>query len=146
MIVLILHFCYAVPMVTVSNLEVSRTQNNKSLLAQWEKLESERPVGEIVVYQIEYRNKGKDIIMTARIAATYDFFSILELEDASAYEVHCVCNNYAKLSSCTVHVACTCTGTLLVCINWNNGYFPIPCTMFFFFSLWPVYLYLVVTW
>ena len=77
----------------VSNLEVSRTSNDKSLFAHWDKLESERPVGEIVVYQIEYRNKGKDIIMTARISATFDFFSILELEDASAYEVHHVSKN-----------------------------------------------------
>ena len=78
---------YAVPVETVSNLAVSRTKNNKSLLAQWDKLVSQLPVGEIVIYQIEYRNKGKDIIMTARISATFDFFSILELEDASAYEV-----------------------------------------------------------
>jgi intein/homing endonuclease len=76
---------------TVSNLRVSRTKNDKSLVARWEKLVSELPVGEIVVYQIEYRNRGKDIIMTARISATFDFFSILELEDASAYEVGTVC-------------------------------------------------------
>ena len=74
-------------MATVSNLAVSRTQNNKSLLAQWDKLESQLPVGEIAVYQVEYRNKGKDIVMTARISATFDYFSIFELEDASAYEV-----------------------------------------------------------
>ena len=85
--VLQFHFSYTVPVATVSNLAVSRTRNNKSLLAQWDKLESQLPVGEIVVYQVEYRNKGKDIVMTARISATFDFFSILELEDASAYEV-----------------------------------------------------------
>jgi intein/homing endonuclease len=86
---------------------VSRTKNNKSLVARWEKLASELPVGEIVVYQIEYRNRGKDIIMTARISATFDFFSILELEDASAYEVHVG-------TACKFHVP-----VLLVCINWN---------------------------
>lgn len=104
-------YTYAVPVETVSNLAVSRTKNNKSLLAQWDKLVSELPVGEIVVYQIEYRNKGKDIIMTARISATFDFFSILELEDASAYEV-----GVHALALILLHVHVT----LLVCINWNR--------------------------
>ena len=102
---------FAVPVETVSNLAVSRTKNNKSLLAQWDKLASELPVGEIVVYQIEYRNQGKDIIMTARISATFDFFSILELEDASSYEVGI---HALVLILLHAHV------TLLVCINWNS--------------------------
>ena len=74
----------------MTNLMVFRTQNNKSLLAEWEKLDSkpQPPFGEVIFYLVEYRNSGKDIVMTARIAATFDFFSILELEDASAYEVH----------------------------------------------------------
>ena len=71
----------------VQNFMVSRTQSNKSILVEWEKLVSELPFGEVVIYQVEYRNRGKDITMTARISATYDFFSILDLEDASAYEV-----------------------------------------------------------
>ena len=77
----------AVPLDPVLNLEVFRTPNNKSLLAQWRKLETSLPDGRVAFYQVEYRNKGKDISMTAQIASTFDFFSILDVENASAYEV-----------------------------------------------------------
>ena len=76
----------------VEGLAVFRTPNNKSLLATWNKFVSQLPTGEIVFYLVEYRNRGKDVSMAVRIAASYDFFSILEVENASAYEVslHCV--------------------------------------------------------
>ena len=77
----------------VEGLNVSRTIDSKSLLVRWQKLVTAPPTGEIVLYEIEYRNRGKGVSMTARIAAFYDFFSILELEDASDYEVlYCGCD------------------------------------------------------
>ena len=66
---------------------MSRTTNNKSLVAYWTKVETQPPTGEVVFYEIEYRNLGKDISMKARISAFYDFYSILGLEDATDYEV-----------------------------------------------------------
>ena len=78
----------------VEGLAVFRTPNNKSLLATWNKVVSQPPTGEIVFYIVEYRNQGKDVLMAVRIPAFYDYFSILQVENASAYEVGLYLHKY----------------------------------------------------
>ena len=89
-----MYICFTAPTEMIMGLKVSRSKDDKSLLAEWEKLTSTQPMtGDIVFYLIEYRNKGIHITTTARISANFNFFSILGLEDASAYEVIMVCFN-----------------------------------------------------
>lgn len=71
----------------VSNLKVSRTADNKTVHAQWDKLDTTPPVGVVEVYHIEYRQFTRKSVSSIRNSPDRTIVIISNVIDADSYEV-----------------------------------------------------------
>ena len=72
---------------TVDNLKVLRTKDNKTLFADWDDLKTTPPVGPVVRYRVQYRDSGKGANNTVILAAKYSYLVVTPVENAQNYQV-----------------------------------------------------------
>ena len=77
------HLCMHSHMCT----HVSRTLDNKSIVAMWEPLVTTPPAGRVERCEVQYRNLGKELINTLRVNAQFNYFVIAPVKDGNEYEV-----------------------------------------------------------
>ena len=71
----------------VQNLSVSRTPSNNTLVAFWLRIVSTPPTGQVVRYEIQYRNLGQNITNSRLQPSTFGYTVIDNVVNASSYEV-----------------------------------------------------------
>ena len=79
--------CSLVPNATVQIFNVSRTQDNTTIVAYWQPLETTPPVGGVVRYYVEYRDATKGTSNIVYVSSTYNYIVLQNLLNANNYEV-----------------------------------------------------------
>ena len=71
----------------VQNLVVSRTPSNNTLVAFWLLVESTPPTGQVVRYEIQYRNLGQNLTNSRLQPPIFGYTVVDNVVNASSYEV-----------------------------------------------------------
>ena len=85
---------------------VLRTEDNHSIVAYWEELQTTLPEGELVRYDVEYRDAPQGegaAVSVVHVPAQYAFVVISGVENANSYEVCCTYVYRCKYILCMVH-------------------------------------------
>ena len=78
---------FLVPNDTVQIYNVSRTQDNTTIVVYWQPLVTTPPVGQIVRYYVEYRDATKGTSNTVYVSSSYTYIVLQNLMNANNYEV-----------------------------------------------------------
>ncbi|KAL5486418.1 hypothetical protein EMCRGX_G018890 [Ephydatia muelleri] len=76
-----------VPNATVQIFNVSRTQDNTTIVAYWQPLETTPPAGRVARYYVEYRDASKGTSNVVYVSSAYNYIVLQNLLDANNYEV-----------------------------------------------------------
>ena len=79
--------CSLVPNSTVQIFNVSRTQDNTTIVAFWQPLVTTPPTGQVVRYYVEYRDATKGTSNVVYVTSAYNYIVLQNLLDANNYEV-----------------------------------------------------------
>ena len=86
-----LSFCISpipsAPNESVSNLNVTRTPDDRTIVVTWDMANLQLPLGPVALYEIEYRDAQQSVSTSAHVQPGAPFLVIRNITNANDYEV-----------------------------------------------------------
>ena len=75
------------PNESVSNLNVTRTPDDRTLVVTWDMADLQLPFGPVALYEVEYRDAQQTVSTAAHVQPEAPFLVIRDIANANDYEV-----------------------------------------------------------